>query len=113
MKIQFTIPNMKYSKLSKLGYLILYRFLRENLILDKYLNNLINLSHYKRDNYANVLKEMVKNYESRYCSYNYSNLFNYLPSSFSFNESDEGFDFWLKYARKWCQYYDKKKYMLE
>ena len=72
------------------AYFILYRFLRENLILDKYLNNLINLSHYKRDNYRA--------------------LFNYSKSSFRWSDSVEGFDYWFKLSDKWDKYFVKNKF---
>ena len=92
------------------AYFILYRFLRENLILDKYLNNLINLSHYKRDNYREILIAMVKTYEIVCSEIMYRALFNYSKSSFRWSDSVEGFDYWFKLSDKWDKYFVKNKF---
>ena len=103
-------------KYSKIAYKLLYRFLRENIILDKYINNLITYSDckYEKGNYANVLKELVYNYGRRIDKLSFKNylsaylgLFSYAPTAFYFVDTDEGYHFWNHYVEKWEVYFEE------
>ena len=112
---------MKKDEQAKIGaYFLLYRFLRENRILDKYLKNLVEhgTMKYQKGNYSNILKELVNNFTFKSIVRRkdvYYDLFNYALTSFYFDESNEGYKFWCEYIDKWQMYYrnNKNKFFLE
>ena len=91
------------------AYIVLYRFLKENGILARYLNNIITLNPLIPKADAKImLKEVVHQYRLTYGYSNheqFQNLFNWAPSSFLWNKSEEGDKFWRGYFAKWLIYY--------
>lgn len=93
------------------AYYILYKFLKENGILYKYLDNV-----YKEHNIGGNSKVrllgLIAIYHQTSGSYDnksYPNLFNWAPSAFFFDKSNEGAPFWVDYIDKWVEYYNKQK----
>lgn len=96
------------------AYIILYRFLKENGILSRYLNNIITVNNLiPKADAKTMLKEVVHQYCLTY-GYNrqeqFQNLFNWAPSSFFWNQSEEGENFWRGYFAKWIKYYKRIRY---
>ena len=93
-------------------YRILYRFLKEYGLMSNYLENIVVKSHRPRANAKEMLTRLVKDYISTYgCSTHNSasNIFNWAPSSFYWDCSIEGTDFWYKSFKKWARFYNKHK----
>jgi hypothetical protein len=97
------------------GYAILYKFLKEKRLLYNYLGNLSK----KPKDVKSVLRNTVEKYitDNSWRIYNidfFNDLFNWAPSSFYWNRSIEGINFWRPYYAEWKQYYNKEKikYML-
>lgn len=98
-------------------YLALYKFLRENQILDKYIHNIvIQRPNRKRLKAKNILKGCIRIFLSCYNSnYNYiSYIFACWESSFDWSASEEGREFWFSYNKKWMNFIKEfeKKYKL-
>ena len=91
------------------AYIVLYRFLKENGILARYLNNIITVNtHIPKADAKTMLKEVVRQYrltDGYTCHVQFENLFNWAPSSFLWNKSEEGDKFWRGYFAKWLIYY--------
>ena len=91
------------------AYIMLYRFLKENGILSRYLNNIITVNTLiPKADAKTMLKEVVHQYRLTYgysCQEQFQNLFNWAPSSFYWNASKEGEKFWRDYFAKWIKYY--------
>lgn len=97
------------------GYAMLYRFLREKRLLDSYLGNISKRPY----NIKEALRHSVGVYiiDHAWKTYNtefFEDLFNWAPSSFYWDRSIEGEDFWRSYYNEWKRYYDREKvkYML-
>lgn len=92
-----------------MAYMVLYRFLKENGILSRYLNNIITLNALiPKSDAKTMLKEVVRKYCLSYgyrCQEQFQNLFNWAPSSFLWYKSEEGDKFWRGYFGKWIKYY--------
>lgn len=95
-------------------YLALYKFLRKNHILGKYVQNIIDQDpSRKRANAKYVLKDCVKivlddDFDADIF------LFSDINASFDWIESEEGVSFWTRYDDKWAKYINdfKEKYNL-
>ena len=95
-------------------YLALYKFLRENHILGKYVNNIIDQDpSRKRANAKYVLKDCVKialddDFDVDIFLFSNNN------ASFDWIESEEGVTFWARYDDKWNKYIKdfKEKYRI-
>lgn len=95
-------------------YLALYKFLRENQILDKYIHNIvIQRPNRKRLKAKNVLKDCVSIYINCYDS-SYRYLFACWESGFDWGTSEEGMEFWSTYNDRWYKFIKEfeKKYNL-
>ena len=95
-------------------YLALYKFLRENQILDKYIHNIvIQRPSRKRANAKNILKGCIRIFLSFYNS-NHDYIFACWESSFDWSASEEGREFWYSYDKKWNKFIKEfeKKYNL-
>lgn len=95
-------------------YLALYKFLRENHILGRYVNNIIDQDpSRKRANAKYVLKDCVR----RVLDDDFDAdifLFSDINASFDWIESEEGVSFWAEYDDKWVKYIKdfKEKYRI-
>lgn len=95
-------------------YLALYKFLRENHILGKYVQNIIDQDpSRKRANAKYVLKDCVRivlddDFDADIF------LFSNINASFDWIESEEGVSFWAEYDDKWEKYIKdfKEKYRI-
>jgi hypothetical protein len=97
------------------GYAILYRFLKDKRLLYNYLENLSKKPHDVKSVLRNTVKKYITdNYWRPYNIDFFNDLFNWAPSSFYWNRSIEGINFWRPYYAEWKQYYNKEKikYML-
>lgn len=96
-------------------YLILYRFLKEERIYTNYIDNLLYLHEYKYSSRKTVLRECVTNFlflhahrNERLSFENISGVFGSCRTSFVWNHTIEGYDFWKKYDIKWIKYLRNK-----
>ena len=112
------------------GYKMLFVYLKERRLIDKYIRNIqYRASHrtlqpydYRPYSIKKCLNLCVKTYIAQHSPYGevgkginfFTDLFNYAPSSFYWSESIEGDKFWNKYFDDWKLYFDrvKEKYML-
>lgn len=99
-------------------YLMLYRFLRENYILGRYVNNILKKrgltldKRNKKNIIKSVLLETVHTYHVSSGTYNKdfpTNLFNWAPSSFFWGGSIEGRLFWHDQYMKWFRYIETQR----
>ena len=93
----------------RIAYFMLYKFLKENRIFDKYIANMKKIGR-TGNNPKSMLMNLVKGYTRQYVSFdNYSNLFNFAPTSFFWDLSIEGFQFWGDIVPKWIAFYNRHK----
>lgn len=107
---------------------LLYRFLRTNGIMTRYCYNSMRYcpnfaGYYDRrkicegfglkNSKGRYMIESIVNYYVNKCdgmpTY-VENLFNFAPSSFHWDESEEGIDFWQSYKDKWNKFVNDIKY---
>ena len=91
------------------AYLLLYKFLKENGILQNYLSNLkhTHYEEFKEGNSKTMLLKVVDNYSVYFTSY--FALFHFAPTSFFWSASIEGHEFWIPYMAKWRTFYENNK----
>ena len=110
------------------GYKMLFVYLKERQLIDKYIRNIqYKASHrtlqpynYRPYSIKEYLMLCVETYITQHSSYKpndvdfFTDLFNWAPGSFYWSESIEGGWFWDKYYDNWKSYFDrvKEKYML-
>ena len=110
------------------GYKMLFVYLKERQLIDKYIRNIqykasqgtIKPYDYMPYNIKEYLMLCVETYIIQHSSYKpndvdfFTDLFNWAPGSFYWTESIEGVWFWDKYYDNWKSYFDrvKEKYML-
>ena len=96
-------------------YLALYKFLRENQILDKYIHNIvIQRPNSNKKKKKNILKDCIRIFLSCYNSNHHDYIFACWESSFDWGASEEGREFWFSYDKKWKNFIKEfeKKYNL-
>ncbi len=83
---------------------MLYKFLKENCIMDKYIANIQKAKPNFPKNTKSILWNAVETYMTSGYEDNFSNLFNYAPGSFFWDCSKEGVDFWQHIHTKWVTF---------
>lgn len=86
-----------------LGYEMLYKFLKEQGIMAKYLSNILLQRDKPKENAKKMILEVVDKYVDDF-GYDFTILFNYINSSFLWDASIEGSHFWANFLPKWNKY---------
>ena len=112
------------------GYKMLFVYLKERQLIDKYIRNIqykasfgtLQPYNYRPYSIKECLMLCVETYIGQHSPYGeggkdidfFTDLFNWAPGSFYWSESIEGARFWEKYFDDWKLYFDrvKEKYML-
>lgn len=110
------------------GYKMLFVYLKERRLIDKYVRNIqyrascgtLKPYDYRPYNIKECLNLCVKTYITQHSPSKpndvnfFTDLFNWAPGSFYWADSIEGGKFWEKYYYDWKLYFDrvKEKYML-
>ena len=108
----YIFAKMTEEKERIVGYWLLYKFLKENGILNDYLANEVRANKPKLTA-KNMLMSQVCNYiKQSYGGTNrqtFVNLYNFGPTSFFWDQSIEGREFWLGYFSKWEKFFKNNK----